>query len=385
MADATVRSEMRMDNRQFMEATKNSTFAIKQVKAESREMAKEIGGANNAANGLAAIMNGNLSQGLASLSSGMAALAPRIMAVLGPIGLIVAAFSAAYAAGRKLFDMGITDFSDKLVSAFGTTTAGTDETARQTAALRARRVGREQAAKIDDESAKLAERRLEGVAKLEADYARETAKIQAQMEKAKSDEVKASLQSRLDMLAGFHAQDVEATKQAEREKAEAVARAEQLKADAIATATKTRTEQIADENERMRIAAMEGADKIAAEYARRIRKAEEEMTAPGTTPEQKALLQERTTMLSDEREKAMAEAMEKPIAAQQAPRLPMRMDSLAAVGGFMGGERVNLPVKSKGEQLQAENNQTLKQNIAAVQDLTTQVQTLAASMTGGVQ
>jgi vacuolar-type H+-ATPase subunit I/STV1 len=384
MAEAVVRAQMTMDAGQFTDAVKKSTHEMKKVKAESADLQRSIGGMNQVAQGFGAVLSGNVSQGLAAVGGGLNALAPKIMAVLGPIGMVAAAFTAAYAAGKKLFDIGVTDFSDRLVSAFGTTTDETDETARQTAILRARREGRQEAAKIEDENARLAEQRLEGVAALDAKFARQEAEIRKQMEKAKTDDVRAALQSRLEMLSGFHAEDVAAVKKAEQDKAEAVKRAEEMKAEIVRTQTKNRTEQIADENERMRIAAMdEGPDKIAAEYEVKIRKVQEEIDKPETTAEQRTMLEDRASMLSDERQRAIEEAQTEP--AKEVPRLPIRMDSLAAVGGFMGGERVNLPVVSKQEQAQIDNSTALKQNGEAIRQLTDQVATLASAMTGGVQ
>jgi hypothetical protein len=207
------------------------------------------------------------------------------------------------------------------------------------------------------------------------------------MEAAKTDDVRAALQARIDMLTAFHDADVDAARKAEQEKADAVKRAEQIKADTVRAATKNRTEQIADENERMRIAAMEqGPGKIAAEYEVKIRQVQEEIDKPETTAEQRTMLQDRAAMLASQRQKAMEDATAKSVEPQaEAARLPVRMDSMAAVGGFMGGERVNLPVASKQEQAQADNSAALKQNGEAIRMLTEQVSSLASAMTGGVQ
>jgi len=405
MADATIKSEMTMDNGRFLAATRESTASLRQVKNESREMAKQMSGANNVANGLASIMKGNLTQGLASVGSGLNALAPKIWAALGPIGLIVGAVMVAITAFKQLnkavesaFNW-ISNYESKAEK------AANAQRERESVLRKEKLAGMRKAQELDDETQRMAEQRLEGVAKLEADHARKTADLQKRIAKEKNEDIKNALQNRLAMMAGFHAQDVAAVKQAEAEKVEAVQRAEEAKlaaakqaeADKIAAsrqASLNRVEQIADENERMRISTLSGAEKLKAEYDRKVKEIYRQMDAPATIDEQidgldvakNVLLQDRLELLKVEFQKEMAAAQEQPSQAEiQQAQLPRRMDAMAAVGGFLGGERTSLPVVSRAEQLQAENNQALKQNVAAVDKLTEQVGDLAAAMTGGVR
>jgi hypothetical protein len=212
--------------------------------------------------------------------------------LLGPIGLVVAAFTAAYQAGKKLDSL--IGISDAVAKRFGGDTSATDELAKQTAILRARREGRTEAAKIDDESAALADRRLKGVAKLEADYARESAAIQKKLSITKNSDVKAALQSRLDMMKTFHTQDVAAAKQAEEEKAKA-----------MQAATESRTRSLRDENERMQIAMLDGVAKVQAQFEKTIKDINEQI-AEAETPEQKTILEQRKVIVEEQRDRDLA-------------------------------------------------------------------------------
>jgi hypothetical protein len=382
MADATVTAEMRMDNKQFVDAAKKSTNEIRQIKQESRQLAKEIGGVNSVTNGLASIMSGNLSQGIASVSAGLNGLAPKVMAVLGPLGLVVAAFTAAYQAGKKLDS--VIGISDKIAKRFGGDTSATDELARQTAIMRERRQGMQEAARLADESAVMAEKRLKGVARLDADFARESAEVRKQLSEATNNDVRAALQNRLDMMTTFHEQDVAATRQAEAEKLAAVKAAEDAKAKAAQMASESRTKSLKDENERMRIAMLEGVNKVQAQFEKTIADINAQIEA-AESPEQKAILEERKVLVSEQRQRdidALEPAAE--VADQRRVSLPRRADSMASVGGFLGGERLGLQAPKTEEKLQLENNRILQTNVVAVRDLAQKVEQLSSAMTGGV-
>jgi hypothetical protein len=385
MADATVTAEMRMDNKQFLEASKASTQQMNLIKRQSADLSREIAGANSVSTGLAQIMSGNLSAGFAAVSTGLNGLAPKVIALLGPIGLVVAAFTAAYQAGKKLDS--VIGISDKIAARFDRT-GETDELAKQTAIWRARRQGIHSAAKLEDESAQMAEKRLKGVAKLDADFARESAEIRKQISEATNDDVRAALQNRLDMMTTFHAQDVAATRQAEAEKLAAVKAAEDAKAKAAQMASESRTKSLKDENERMRIAMLEGVNKVQAQFEKTIADINAQIEA-AESPEQKAILEDRKVMVSEQRQRDLdalepAAEVAAEVAEQRRVSLPRRADSMASVGGFLGGERTGLPIQQKQERLQQENNQALKTNATAIQQLTTQVEQLASAMTGGV-
>jgi hypothetical protein len=235
----------------------------------------------------------------------------------------------------------------------------------------------------------------------------------------------------------FHAQDVAAAKQAEAEKLAAVKAAEEAKAKAVQMATESRTKSLQDENERMKIAMLDGVNKVQAQFEKTMADINAQIEA-AETPEQKAILEERKVLVSEQRqrdldalqpaENKLQAQFEKSIAdinaqiesaetpelkaileerkvlvsekhqrdldalqpgekadEQRRVSLPGRADSMAAVGGFLGGERPGLlQVQQKQERLQQENNQALKNNAAAIQQLTTQVEQLSSAMTGGI-
>jgi len=391
MADATIKAEMTMDNEQFKKAARESTAELKRVKAESSGLAVKMSGANNVANGLASVMKGNLSAGLASVGSGLNALCPKLMALLGPIGLVVSAFTVAYEAGKKLAER--TGFDNWVQKQFGVPTD--KETDAEMAALTKRldkiteqRHGRRDAAQIKDESGRMAEDRLSGVAKIDAAFARESEEVEKKIDAAKNDDVRNALMARMEMLRAFHQQDVEAATKAEVEKLKAYTETEAKKLEAVkraedakAAAVTRRTESIGDENDRMRVSAMEGAAKIQAEYAMRMKAVERQIAEPGTTTEQRGLLEEQLTLLSEEREREIQQSASKAI---RQPMISRAADQMASVGGFLGGERMGLQIQNKAEQLQKQNNQILSTNTTAIQSLTEQVQALSGAMTGGV-
>jgi hypothetical protein len=385
VADATVTAQMRMDNRQFLDATKQSTNEIRKVKAESKLLSRELTGVNSVSQGLAAVMTGNLSNGLASVSRGLSDLAPKAMAALGPIGLVVAALGAGVAAGRRLDS--VLGISERIGRRFGGDTSDTDAMAVDTAFLRQRREAGVEAERIAAESARMAQQRLKGAAKLEADHAREVAEIRQRMSETTEPAIRSALRDRLHMMQSFHAQDVAAVREAEAAKLAAVKEAEAAKARAIQNASDQRTRNLSAETEAMRIAMLEGMARVEAEFDRETRRIDEQIAAPDTTTEQRGLLDEQRRIASQRRQRALDQLQQdqdQPEARRVDRGIPMRADSMASVGGFMGGERLNMPAQQKAERLQIENNQALKNNAQAVAALTDQVQGLASAMTGGV-
>jgi hypothetical protein len=383
MADARITAEMTMDNAQFIAASKASTAAMNQVKKESSDLARQISGATSVSNGFAAVLRGDLSTGIASIGNGLNGLAPKIMALLGPLALVAAAFTAGYKAGKELDKL--IGISDAVARRFGGNTQATDVLAVQTAGMRQRRQAREQAAKIEEETAKLAQDRLKGVAKMEAEYANESAAIRKQIEAAKTDVVRNALQSQLDAITAFHRQDVEAAKTAEAEKLAAVKRAEAEKIEAAKMAGASRTDQIKAENESMFISTLQGVNRIQAEFEREYADVQKQIEDPQATPEQRALLEERKTMISADRQKRLDE--EDARANEQPERMALnvrKIDSMQAVGGSLGGERANLPVIEREVRERQANNAALRNNAEAITALTTQIQGLTDAMTGGV-
>ena len=141
-------------------------------------------------------------------------------------------------------------------------------------------------------------------------------------------------------------------------------------------------------NERMRIATLDGMDKIQAEFERRIREIDAEIESPDATPEQRQLVQDRRRMVSEQRQRDLDAIDTRNQPAQESRRTAMlapRADSMASVGGFLGGERLGLQAPKTSEKLQLENNRILQTNVTAVRDLTEQVQQLASTMSGSVQ
>lgn len=384
MADAKITAEMTMDNAQFIAASKASTSAMNQVKKESADLAKQISGATSISNGFAAVLRGDLAGGIASIGNGLNGLAPKIMALLGPLALVAGAFAAAYKAGKELDKLA--GISDAVAKAFGGNTQETDVMAVQTAGMRQRRQSRQEAATIEEETAKLATERLKGVAKMEADYAKESAAVRKQIEEAKTQVVRSALQSQLDAITNFHRQDVQAAKAAESEKVAAIKRAEAEKIEAAKLASQSRTDQIKAENEQMFIDTLEGVNRIHAEFEREMADVQKQIEAPDATPEQKALLEERKTMISANRQKRLDEAEAQP-EQKEAKGMALnvrKLDSMQTVGGSLGGERMNLPVVEREVRERQANNQALKNNAAAITELTTQIQGLTDAMTGGV-
>ena len=392
MADATIRAKMTMDNGQFLQAARESTAELKRVKAESSGLAVKMSGANNVANGLASVMKGQLSAGFASVGSGLSALCPKLMALLGPIGLVTAAFGAAYKAARALSEStGLDKWMQKQFSSPEDAEVlekikRLDQEAKQ---RREQRQAQKETAQIKDESGRMAEERLRGVAKIDAAFARESEETQKKIDAAKNDDVRNALMDRMEMLRAFHQQDVEAATKAEVEKLKAYTETEAKKLEAVkraedakAAAVTRRTESIEDENDRMRVSAKEGTAKIQAEYAMRMKAVERQIAEPGTTTEQRGLLEEQLTLLSEEREREIQQSASKAI---RQPMISRAADQMASVGGFLGGERVGLQIQNKAEQLQKQNNQILTSNTTAIQSLTEQVQALSGAMTGDVQ
>jgi hypothetical protein len=406
MADARITAEMTMDNAQFIAASKSSTAAMNQVKKESSDLARQISGATSVSNGFAAVLRGDLAGGIAAIGNGLNGLAPKIMALLGPLALVAGAFAAAYKAGKELDKL--VGISDAVAKRFGGNTQQTDVMAVQTAGMRQRRESASQAAKIEDETAKIALDRLKGVAKLDAEYAKESAEIKKQIEAAKIAVVRNALQSQLDAITAFHRQDVEAAKTAEAEKLAAVKRAEAEKIEAAKMASASRTDQIKAENESMFISTLQGVNRIQAEFEREMADVQKQIEDPQATPEQRAMLEERKTMISATRQQRLDEAEAKRIEAEKPEEIALnvrRIDSMQAVGGSLGGERANLPVVDQevGRQMAANageranlpiieretrerqaNNVALKNNATAITALTTQIQSLTDAMTGGI-
>lgn len=384
MADARITAEMTMDNAQFIAASKASTAAMNNVKRESADLAKQISGVTRVSNGLASVMRGDLATGIASIGNGLNGLAPKIMALLGPLALVAGAFAAAYKAGTELDKL--VGISDAVAKRFGGNTQETDVMAVQTAGMRQRRQSREQAAKIEEETAKLAQDRLKGVAKMEAEYANESAAIRKQIEAAKTDVVRNALQSQLDAITAFHRQDVQAVKTAEAEKIAAVKRAEAEKIEAAKLASQSRTDRIKAENESMFINTLQGVNRIQAEFEREMADVQKQIEDPQSTPEQRALLEERKTMISANRQKRIDEE-DAPVVDEPAQRMALnvrKVDSMRSVGGSLGGERANLPVVERAAREQQENNKALKSNAAAITALTTEIRTLSDTMSEGV-
>ena len=220
---------------------------------------------------------------------------------------------------------------------------------------------------------------------MEADFADESAAIRKKIEAAKTEVVKNALQSQLDAITAFHRQDVDAAKQAEAEKVAAVKRAEAEKIEAAKLASQSRTDQIKAENERMFTSTLQGVNRIQAEFEREMAAVQKQIDDPQATPEQRALLEERKTMISADRQKRLDEEEARGIAQPQSMALNVRkIDSMQAVGGSLGGERMNLPVVEREVRERQENNRALKNNAAAIQTLTTEIRTLSDAMTGGV-
>jgi hypothetical protein len=410
MADARISAEMRMDNTQFIAAAQNSTAAMKQVKTESAELAKEISGATSIANGFASVLRGDLSTGIASIGNGLNGLAPKIMALLGPLALVAGAFAAAYKAGKELDRL--TGISDAVARRFGGDTSATDALAAQTEAnrkaRRERQAAAEEAQKIEDETRKKAEARLRGIAKMESDYAKESAAIRKQIEEAKTSVVKNALQAQLDAITSYHKQDVAAAKAAEQEKLESVRRAEAAKIEAAKIASENRTEQIRNENERMFISSLEGVNRIQAEFERSVNDVQKEIDDAETTPEQRALLEQRKELIVAERQRRLDELdqIEQAKDAGGGAATMRPVDSFRAVGGQLGSDRGDIAAMqnqmrerqsqiadgSYGVTAVAEkdirerqiNTQVLKNNVQAISVLTSEIRSLAEAMSGGV-
>jgi len=67
MASVILEAAMRLDNKHFMDAVKQSTREIKNVKAETALFRKQLSGASQASLGISAILSGNRVQGAQAL------------------------------------------------------------------------------------------------------------------------------------------------------------------------------------------------------------------------------------------------------------------------------------------------------------------------------
>jgi hypothetical protein len=158
----------------------------------------------------------------------------------------------------------------------------------------------------------------------------------------------------------------------------------------------------------MFISTLQGVNRIQAEFEREMADVQKQIEDPQATPEQRAMLEERKTMISATRQQRLDEAEAKRIEAEKPEQMALnvrRIDSMQAVGGSLGGERANLPVVEQevGRQMAANageranlpiieretrerqaNNVALKNNATAITALTTQIQSLTDAMTGGI-
>jgi len=318
MATAELKAVLGIDSKDYETGIKKVTGETRSFQSEIQKSGQALRQTSKVVSGFQQIAAGNFAQGIASMIGGLTKLGDKAAAVTVQIGAAFAAFGAGYQIGKRLDEM--LGLSDRISRAIvGPIDRGLDQSDPVKAAREANRErwdqmgGEERAAAVrkemEDDLGPMASQRE----KLEKEYGNKIAEEKAKQAKVTTDVEYKAHQERIVQLEQFYAQELVLLDRAEREKE---AKAKQALSD-----DEARRAQAAEREQQRAVAAQKRIDDAVAK--------EQETTA-------------------------------KRIAAVRGREFTqtgqgIRVDSMAATGGLVGGGRAGLQQKSKELQVAMES------------------------------
>jgi len=313
MATAELKAVLGIDSKDYETGIKKVTGETRSFQSEIQKSGNALRSTSKVASGFQQIAQGNFAQGIASMVGGLTKLGDAAAAATVKIGAVFGALAAGWQIGKRLDDK--FDISDRIAKQFGD--RGPTVFDEDTAFRKERRVKRQEgegrAAEIREDTAAITDPTLNATLRLKADYERKVAEITKLSNEAQTADEKAAYTERLEVLRTYY----------------------------------NRQDAVLEAQYREQQAKKKAADEkaIAAEREARQRAAQDAVKEAKRVEDAVAKEQETTA---------------KRIAAVRGREFTqtgqgIRVDSMAATGGLVGGGRAGLQQKSKELQVAMES------------------------------